>query len=122
MSRAGRHRDDEDFTVATDPRDRLDATLRGLPKLGQLQQHDDVPEHIDDEESAVIEIAIDGLISVAASPNAISIHRVRTRPLDREALKAREAKLTAERHIARADGRTPMSDRYPGQGTARKLP
>lgn len=140
MSQQGRHRDDEDFNVITDQRD-LGLQLLSLPKLPR--QPDGVAEYGDDTididmsdaisdvdevdaiveaEVAIVEAAI---VEVAVKPptddvHVVSVHRVTTRPLDEKALEARMQMLAAERQIAEADGRIPMDNRYPGQGSARR--
>lgn len=163
--RRARHRDDEDFTVRTDPRGAaaLDEHLRGLPRFSDLLTPDPVegvaaddlsiPVEVIDDDIA-ISIAIDGLIEVSdsvpelelpsipppparirantiARPSAvipaapdpddpIAIQRAKTRPLSKGALAVRAAQLAAERSIAAADGRIPIDDRFPGQGSKRQ--
>jgi hypothetical protein len=104
MSR-GRHRDDEDFEVVTDPRLAMELELGQLPKLPRQPD--------DDEEYGVVS----GVIIVDEPTGS----RVPTRPLGVNALRVLDLQLAGERRIASQDGRVPLSERYPGQGTARRL-
>ena len=112
-----RHRDDEDFPSADDFPDaehhaaELDDFLRALPTLPR--QADEPSEF--DLDTADIEVDIDDIEEEPA------ICRAPTRPRTRNAAAVFELQLAAERKISAADGRVPMSERHPGQGTARRF-
>ena len=112
-----RHRDDEDFPAPEDfpsaehHAAELDDFLRALPTLPR--QADEPGDF--DEDTADLVIDIDDIEEEPA------ICRAPTQPRGKNASAVFELQLAGERKISAADGRVPMSERHPGQGTARRF-
>lgn len=94
----------------------LDEFLLGLPKL---PRQPDEPGDFAADLEIEIEIEVEPVIVTATETPAVS--RAPTAPIGKNASAVRELQLAAERRTSEVDGRVPLSERQPGQGSARKF-